>query len=74
MRTQGNQVIQLGRPAPKLLIEQAKEERNRRGACPVGDDHQHPPVSWVQSRANEQLIICGGEQFLYLLSGHCRCR
>src|SRR4051794_34138321 len=42
MRAQRNEVVEPGHPPPKLLVEQAKQQRDRGRARTVGDDHQHP--------------------------------
>src|SRR6266699_2712654 len=68
MRSQGNKVIQLHYALPKLLIEQAKEQRYRSGARAIGDNDQYSlSVQW-------QVIASLRHELTYILNCECLCR
>src|SRR6266699_113690 len=68
MRSQGNQVIELPYTLPKLLVEQAKEQRYRSGARPIGDNDQYSlSVQW-------QMIASLRNELPYILNCKRLCR
>src|SRR6266699_4065401 len=65
MRSQGNQVIESLYALPKLLVEEAKEQRYRSGARAIWDNDQYSlPVQW-------QMIASLRNELPYILNCEC---